>query len=174
ESALMADPTHEGRYEQLLERCEQQTANHPNLVRDALTALAVTRRGLTEDELLTYLGWPGEPLPARVWLPIFSAFEEAWLPNSELLELSPALRSAVFKRYLASEDALARAYQRFADYCAGCDLNERKVEEYPWLLSKARNWSQLYRVLSDLPFFAAAWKANPTEVCAYWGQIETH
>jgi tetratricopeptide (TPR) repeat protein len=169
----MADPTQEERYARVLVLCEQQTANHPNLVRDALTALTVARCGLREDELLTYLGWPSGPLPVQTWLPIYHAFEEDWLHRTEQLEMSPPLRNAVFRRYLASEEALTQAHQRFADYCAGCDLNERKVEEYPWQLAKARNWSQLYRVLADLSFFAAAWKASITDVRAYWAQIES-
>ena len=62
---------------------------------------------------------------------------------------------------------------RLADYFAGRELAERKVEELPWQLAEARAWQRLRDLLADLPFLAAAWSASEQEVKAYWARVET-
>ncbi len=58
-------------YRLVLERWEADyERDRSGLVRDAMRALWAARRGLSEAELLDYLGSGGEPLPAAHWAPL--------------------------------------------------------------------------------------------------------
>ncbi len=65
-----------------------------------------------------------------------------------------------------------RWHTRIADYFEQRDLDERKVDELPWQLSRAGAWDRLADLLSDPPFFEAAFSIEQYEVQAYWAEIE--
>jgi tetratricopeptide (TPR) repeat protein len=92
--------------EQVLARYETDfEADRPGLVRDAFTALWAARRGLAETELLDLLGpeGTGEPLPHRVWSPLFLAAGQALVVRSGLVGFAhDDLRRAVEDRYLTA------------------------------------------------------------------------
>jgi len=73
----------------------------------------------------------------------------------------------------AEQDQQA-AHMDLADYFKTRELSARKIDELPYQLSRAKSWNRLYNILSDLPFFHAAWSTNQFEVKAYWVQVENN
>ncbi len=52
-------------------------------------------------------------------------------------------------------------------------LKARAIDELPWQLAQLRMWQELFDLLGDLPFFAAAWQANEVEVRTAWSLVKT-
>ena len=161
-------------YDLVLERWEKDyERDRPGLVADAMRALWAARRGLSEAELLDFLGSGGGPLPAAHWSPLRLAAGDGLLSRSGLLTFGHAyLRRAVRDRCLAGEDRQRKAHAKLADYFEGQELGDRKVDELPWQLSRAGEWRRLYDLLADLSFFEAAWEADEEEVLARWAEVE--
>ncbi len=162
-------------YEKILERYEEDyERERPGLVRDSMTLLWAAKRGLSETELLELLGSEGQPLPRAVWSPLYLAAEQSLVNRSGLIGFfHDYFRQAVRNRYLPTEQARQVAHLRIADYFSTRDLGARKVDEEPWQLAEAKAWERLYALLSDLPFFCAAWHANQFEVKANWALVES-
>jgi tetratricopeptide (TPR) repeat protein len=163
-------------FEKILTRYEQDyDRDRPGLVRDAMRLIWAARRGLSEAELLEMLGSKGEPLPGAYWSPFFLAMEASLVNRSGLIGFfHNYLRQAVQSKYIATEAAQQAIHVRLADYFEARDLSERKLDELPWQLLRAKFWQRLYDRLSDLPFFKAAWKRNSSEFKGYWVQIEAN
>jgi hypothetical protein len=163
-------------FARILERYEQDyERKRPGLVGEALSLLWVSRRGLTEDELLHLMAdvQTGEPLPQAYWAPLYLAAEHALTSRDGRLGFfHDYLRQAVQQRYLPRREQRQTLHRRLAAYFAGCELTARTVDEWPWQLVQAGAWEELYRLLVDLDFFQQAWDANQYEVKAYWVQIE--
>jgi tetratricopeptide (TPR) repeat protein len=172
----LAAATPQALYDKILERYEEDYERHrPGLVREAMQLLWAARRGLAEAELLDLLGADGDPLPGAYWSPLYLAAEAALASRSGLIGFfHDYLRQAVEERYLPSEEAQRAAHSRLADYFQSRALSARQADELPWQLAQAESWPRLYALLGALPFFAAAWKADPFEVKAFWAQIEAN
>ena len=163
-------------YAKILARYEEDyERERKGLVRDAMTFLWAARRGLSESELLDLLGSNGIPLPHVHWSLLYLAAEHSLVNRSGLLGFFHSfLCEAVELRYLSNEKAKNNAHLCLADYFENRDLDERKIAELPWQLSKARAWQRLYNLLSDLSFFASAWNADDFEVKAFWTEVENN
>jgi nephrocystin-3 len=163
-------------YKRILERYEQDYDHYrPGLTRDAMSLLWASRRGLAESELMDLLGSGGEAFARAYWSPLFLAAEQGFVSRGGLLNFShDYLRQAVGSRYLSRKEARHEVHSRLADYFAGRGTHHRRIDEQPWQLSQAGDWNRLYYLLSDLSFFAAAWKRSRSEVMAYWTQVEAH
>lgn len=163
-------------YQKILARYEQDyERDRPHLVRDAMSLLWAARRGLSEAELLDMLGTNGEPLPRAYWSPLYLALEPALINREGVLGfLHNYLREAVGERYLGGEALGRDAHRRLANYFAGRELRQRKVEELPWQLARIEDWEVLRDVLADLEFFLLAWRMNKYDVQSYWAQVEAN
>ncbi len=162
-------------YEKILERYEEDyERDRPGLVGEAMSLLWAARRGLSEAELLDLLGSEARPLPRAHWSPLYLAAEASLVDRSGLLGfLHDYLRQAVERRYVPSAEAQRAVHLRLADYFHGRGvLDTRRVDEEAWQLAQARAWERLYALLAGLPFFNAAWQADPFQVKAYWAQLE--
>ncbi|MGR3177951.1 MAG: hypothetical protein ACUZ8E_07830 [Candidatus Anammoxibacter sp.] len=170
--------TIEGLYTKVLERWEKDyERDRPGLVREVMSLLWAARRGLSEGELLEMLGKDGSPLPGAHWSPLYLAAEHALVSRSGLISFfHDYIRQAVQRRFLSLEKEQNAAHLRLADYFNddAHRLEPRAVDELPWQLSKAGSYKRLYHLLTELPFFYAAYKANQFEVKAYWAQIESN
>ncbi|MFQ5644525.1 MAG: tetratricopeptide repeat protein, partial [Thiogranum sp.] len=162
-------------YEKILHRYETDYEHdRPGLVRDTMTYLWASRRGLSEAELLDLLGSDNEPLPHACWSPLFLAAEQALVRCSGLLNFAHGyLRQAVQSRYVYSEVQQQAAHTRLADYFEQEALNPRSVDELPWQLAQSRNWKRLHDRLADLPFIMAALDTHQFEVRGFWVEVET-
>ncbi len=166
-------------HDKLLERYEEDYERaRPGLVREAMTLIWASRRGLPEAYLLDLLGSDGAPLPQARWSPLALAAEHAFVSRAGLIGFANApLSEAVRARYLSSQADRDNAHLRLADYSAA-QVDSGKVdrgtaEELPWQLSQARSWQRLYEVLADTSFAQAVWAADELDLKTYWGQIES-
>ncbi len=73
-------------FEKVLERYENDyERERAGMVRDAMTLIWASRRGLSESELLELLGEDGKPLPQAVWAPFYVAAEHSFVSRSGLI-----------------------------------------------------------------------------------------
>jgi tetratricopeptide (TPR) repeat protein len=158
-------------YGRILERYEQDyEMERPGLVRDAMSLLWASRRGLTESELLDLLGSDGKPLPRALMSPLFLAAEESLVSKSGLLNFfHDFLRQAVEDRYLPGSEQKRACHLRLAEYFGGRDLDDRKADELPWQLSNAEELERLKDCLTDLPMFRIlSAESKKYELTGYW------
>ena len=140
-----------------------------------MTALWAARRGLAESELLEVLGTGDSPLPRAVWSPLFLTAEQSLTVRSGLIGFfHDYLREAVRRRYVPNERAEQESHLWLADYFESHDLGRRRLDELPWQLAWARAWQRVFDLLTELPFFQAAWTADQYEVKGYWARIEAN
>jgi len=161
-------------YEKVLERYEADyEPDRVGLVQDAMTLLWAARRGLSEAELLEMLGTDQGPLPRAHWSPLYLAAEQSLVNRSGLIGLfHDYMRQAVRDKYLSREEDQTNTHLRVAQYFADREISLRKVDELPWQMVKARSWNELYGLLSEMPFFRAAWDQNKFDVMSYWAVLQ--
>ncbi len=190
-------PTAERLYDQILQRWEQDyEGSRPNLVRDALGFLWASRYGLSERELLALLGSDGESLPYAVWAQLARAADRWIFNHSDRIMLThDSMRDAVRARYLESQTYLGSLRLKLVEffqvdphdvpsltfvignvdmYSAGGFIENmaRVVDEVPWQLSQACEWTKLAEWLA-VPAHVSEWSPiNDSDFRAYWTQIE--
>jgi tetratricopeptide (TPR) repeat protein len=170
----LAATTVEDLYEKILERYEQDyEGDRPNLVREAMSLLWAARRGLTENELLKWLGMMRSPLPRAFWSPLFLAAESSLIIRSGLICFGHAfLRTAVEHRYLNDDEKKQSAHLRLANYFSAEPLSLRRLDEQPWQDLQSEQWMNLRNTLTDLDLFEAAWDNDRrNEWIGYWTAI---
>jgi tetratricopeptide (TPR) repeat protein len=158
-----------------LERCENDFEQvRPGLVKDALSFIWAGRRGLIEADLLNLLGDGDNPLPSRIWSPLYLAMEESFVNRSgELDFFHDYLRLAVEKRYLADKQTKVIKHGTLANYFENLEgYPYRKIKELPWQISKTENWERLSILFKEWFFFVIAFQQNHLTIQKYWAQIE--
>jgi tetratricopeptide (TPR) repeat protein len=142
-------------YEKVLERLEEDyEEDRPELVKDAMSFLWASRRGLYESELLELLGDSDRPIPRAIWSPLNLAIEESLLSRGGLLNFfHNYLRMAVTKRYLADTEVQKAHHIQLADYFEKRETDERKADELPWQLCQAKEWARLKDIVTNIPIF---------------------
>ena len=162
-------------YEKILERYEHDYERDcPSLVKDAMSLIWASRRGLSETELLEMLGKDGQPLQRAIWSPLYLAADQSLISRSGLISFfHDYLREAVQHKYLPAEEDQIESHLRLADYFESREIGSRKVDELPWHLALISQWEKLVKLLSDVPFFEAIWNHRETDVLHYWFLIET-
>jgi len=162
-------------YEKVLRRYEKdyEPPEYPGLVRDSMSLIWASRRGLSETEILGLLGKEGKPLPQAYWAPLYLAAEHSLIDRSGLIDFfHDYLRQAVEDLYLPTVDDKKTAHIRLADYFAKQEMIHRTIDEYPWQLAEGDEWQRLYDLLGDLVFFEKAWELDEYDVKRYWANIE--
>jgi len=156
-------------YDAVLERWEEDyQRDRPRLVRDAMTCIWAARLGLSEAELLDLLGTDEGPLPRAHWSPLHLAAEHALAQRSgRLAFFHDFLRQAVEHRWLDEERAQHAAHHRLADYFDSEERWERRLEELPWQLQEATEWSKLLACVTDISTFKALYERDEYELLAF-------
>jgi tetratricopeptide (TPR) repeat protein len=145
----------------------------PGLVREVMSFIWASRRGIAETEILELLGQKGNPMPRAIWAPLFLALEDYLVCRSGLLTFfHEFLRKAVECRYLNNDSDKKKVHLQLSDYFETKNLDDRKVDELPWQLAQSESWNRLYEKLSDLDFFSIAWAKDSYDVKVYWSLIE--
>jgi tetratricopeptide (TPR) repeat protein len=172
--AYLSAPTIDELYQRILERYERDyERERPGLVRDSMSYIWASRRGLSEAELLDLLGSGGHPLPRAYWSPLFLAAEPGLVSRGGLLSFFHGyLRRAVERRYLAMDTVIRERHLALADYFARRPRGIRQVEEWPWQLQQGSAWGRLADLLGDQDFLAALDRAEDYAATAYWAKIE--
>jgi len=117
---------------------EDYNSGRDDLVRDALSHLVVSQRGLSEREFLELLGdrEHNRPLPQSFWSPFYLATREFFLNRSGYFWFfHDHLRRAVEERYVSSAEAHCEALFSLADF-------------YSEKISRDREQGGAYRLLS--------------------------
>jgi hypothetical protein len=141
--------TVEGILEQLLARLERPENHGQTLVTQSLGYLATGKNGLTEDELLDVLSRdknvvqdfgrrspespPVDRLPVIVWSRLYADINrymtQRRADGTVVMDFyHRQVGEAVRKRYLTSEEVLARVHQHLAEYFAGLDYWAESLE----------------------------------------------
>jgi len=171
---LLAADSIESLYSIILSRLDADYGKErPNLVKDVLSCLWASRKGLTEGELRQMLGTGGDDLP-QAWLsPLLIVLEQSLINRSGSISLfHDYLRNAVEERYFPTSGAKAAVHRRLADFFETQSSLHRRLEELPWQLAKAEEWMRLYQLLQAQEFWCALWEQSPYDVKHYWGLIE--
>jgi tetratricopeptide (TPR) repeat protein len=170
----LSAPTAPDLYLKILERYEQDyERERPGLVRDAMSLLLGSRRGLSEAELMDLLGADGQPLPRAYWSPLYLAAEASLVNRSGLLGFfHDHLSRAVENRYLPREQDRQDIREKLARFFAPQATMSRKADEVPWLWWRNRNWERLAHELTDLPMLEQLLRVDETQAFIYWKDIE--
>jgi tetratricopeptide (TPR) repeat protein len=163
--------------ELVFERCENDfETERPGLVKDLLCSIWGARQGLSEAELLDLLGKNGEPLAQGIWSPLHLALSESLLEHNGFIHFShDYFRQAVEKHYLSTQSERESVHRRLADYFQSMEgYPGRKVVELPWQYQQAKDWAELYRLLTDADYFQAQWSLDRYELYAFWVVLEAN
>ena len=164
-------PTPDALFDLVLERLEQDyEGERLGLVREVMSLIWASRRGLAEPELLELLGQQGKPMARAIWAPLYLALEDSLVSRSGLLTFfHNFLRKAVEGRYLSDEEHKKKGHLRLADYFETKGLDDRKVDELPWQLREAESWLRLKDCVTDMDMFLQLrTDAKQYEVTGYW------
>jgi tetratricopeptide (TPR) repeat protein len=154
-------------YEKILARLENDYEKEkPGLVGRMLSLLWVSKRGLSESELVEVLA------VTRVeFSPLFLALQENLTSRGGLLNFfHDYLRIAVEKRYLsASARQKTEHHCILGNYFEKCVDVTRKADELPWHLEKTENWPSLKNCVTDIPVFLKLYsRQRKFELIRYW------
>ena len=157
-------------YERVLERLEQDCGIE--VVSKVMTALWVSRAGLSEPELLEIT-----ELTPLEWSPIDLALEGSFGRNgNRLLFDHQYLRDAVRDRYLATKEAIEDARDNIITWLQCFPrLEDRVMEEYPWQLQEAGLPSVLEDFLMQINLLADIVSCRGArEICGYWQAVRSY
>ena len=146
------------------------------LVRDALSLIWASRRGISETELLVCLEKRGKPLPPAFWSPLRLALGEGLIERAGRLGFfQDHLRQAVESRYCRTAAARARAHRKLADYFEQQPPGERRLDELPTQLERAGEWTRLRDCLTLPEVFEPFMEDRRIhELNAHWEALEKH
>jgi len=182
-------------YQRILARWEADYDGGIELVRNAMSLLWSSRRGLSESELLDLLGANELPLPRAIWSPFYLAADQTLVNHSGLLTyFHEYLRQAVEERYLPGQEERRAVHQRVADYFAvpreivrlqvetfqnekyiqqlAPQYSVRQTGEVLWQLAAAGSYRRLSQFLCDGIFLYGAWNIDKLDVKHYWAELE--
>ena len=155
-------------FEQVLSRLEQD--HGVELVSGAFSQIAASRYGLSENELLQLLKREGEEqFPRILWARLSRSISTYLVQRGELIGFfHRQLAEAVSSRY----PELKTKHAKLASYFATAPP-DRKLDEYPYQLQQAQDWTTLAKALSDLTFFDYAYAHNRKyEWIGYWRSLD--
>ena len=181
-------------FEQVFERLEKEFGS--TLVPQVLRLIACSRRGLAGPDLVELTRDLNEaaddlyPLLRQLepylhrrdglydfyHMSIRRAVERHYLKwESEEDQQDPWLRWNPDRRPPAGDptEPEIETRDRLIGWLTNDRLAPRSLDELPWQLAQLRMWQELFDLLGDLSFFAAAWQANEVEVRTAWSLVKT-
>ncbi|XP_060078987.1 uncharacterized protein LOC132558436 [Ylistrum balloti] len=121
-----------------------------SLVKDTTTAIWCSHRGMAEGELTEFLD-----VPSALWSPFYLSLVENLVNRNGVVNFfHDHLRQAVEKKYLSTPEEKKEGFKKLADYFSTKSLDDRVVDELPFLLGKAGELEQLKETISDLQVFS--------------------
>mmetsp|Transcript_5855 Transcript_5855/g.14923 ORF Transcript_5855/g.14923 Transcript_5855/m.14923 type:complete len:799 (-) Transcript_5855:1102-3498(-) len=172
---LRLAPTTSSLFERVLQRWEQDVVERaPELVRDALSLLCLSKSGLSESELFHMLNHPR----AEVWK-FLQSMREYLIDRAGLLSFRyDHLRQAVTARYLNAEDLQQSVHRRLADYFVSTQFAgslARKCETLPFHLLASNSFYLLKCVLTEPEVFLHLHRSQRRhQLKYYWQRIKDH
>ena len=185
---LLSAPDIPGLYMLILSRWEHDyERDRPHLVRDVSRLLWAARRGLSETELLELLGDDSGPLAHAAWAPLALAAKQTFTNRDGLIGAAHRHASqAIQHRYLPDTTLIRETHRRLANYFRTTSALQhvseerwrsavrRALDEIPWQLAEARDWTELSDLLANPAVTAVLNDSAPFELRRYWTRIESH
>lgn len=157
-------------FDRLLNRIEEDFSAGCDLVCHALTLIAVSEHGLTEDELLTILD-----CRQLDWHLFFCAFYGHFIVKNGLITFSHQyMASAVEVRYHTTDDSQTASFrQEIISYFNKVDnddktLSDRSVSELAHQYYNLADWDNLYNTLLIFNSFDSFYCRNQSLLALYW------
>ncbi len=143
----------------------RETAENPSAV-TALAALASCRRGLSAEQLATVAAAPDmDELPALLR-------NQVYMANGRLTLAGPDIRDAVRRRYLADGADRQALQARVAAHLRD-PLSADALDQCPWMLVRAGDWTGLAGLLGDRPvlddLLRSGWQDDLIATWRLWG-----
>jgi tetratricopeptide (TPR) repeat protein len=146
-----------------------------NIVKNVCSLVWASRHGLQQAELMSILQQHDE-ISEELWLQVFSTLEDLFFSSSGLLNFANVdIRAAVESEFLSNHAERKQFHSYIADYFRSSveSYPPRKVDELPWQLEKAEQWSALREILSDLHVFLKIYTpTNKFDLFRYWRSVE--
>jgi len=148
-----------------------------DLVKESLCLIGASRRGLSEGEILDVIERDHHSVSRLEWTAFFLAAENALLNRGGRLTFAHSqLAEVVNSRWLDQPSVMHRYRRRlaafFRDHAA---LDDRRIDELPWLLLKLEDWDGLRDVLTDVDTFLRMRKSRNRQALMYWwSTLEAH
>ncbi|XP_013386754.1 TPR repeat-containing protein DDB_G0287407-like [Lingula anatina] len=143
--------------------------SRPGLVKDTTAAIWCSHKGMSEGELRDLLD-----VPPAVWSPFYLSLEDNLVNRNGILNFfHDHLRQAVESKYLPTEEEKLKGYKTLAEFFEKRELDGRKVEELPFLQSKAGELEKLQATISDLNIFKRLVESEDGkfDLIKYWTKV---
>ena len=157
-------------FDRVLARMEDDYSANEDLVRHALTLIAVSERGLSEDELLSIIG-----CRQLDWHLFFCAFYNHFIVKNGLITFSHQyMASAVESRYHTSDKSQVASFrQELISYFNKIQnedksVSDRRVSELAHQYYSLADWDSLYGILLDFDAFGYFYNDNQPLLGKYW------
>ncbi|XP_072039857.1 uncharacterized protein [Amphiura filiformis] len=144
----------------ILERLEADfdhgTFPRPGLVRDATVAIWCSHRGKSEQELVNFL-----KVPSHIWSPFYLSLEENLVNRNGIVNFfHDYMRQAVEQKYLPTPEDKQKGYLALADFFRRQDIDDRYVDEMPFLLGQAGELTRLKATILNIAVFQRLMKTE--------------
>lgn len=134
------------------------------IVQNALRFIYVSRKGISEQELLDLLSPDKKTrLPVYYWSPFYLAFENSFVNHSGLINFShDYLKKAVWETYIQTSEEEKKIHRHAASYylARGNPISKRIADELPWHLVSSGQFKRLFKLLLEPDIFNYMWKNN--------------
>lgn len=137
-----------------------------NFVKSILSLLAVSRNGLTEEEILAITG-----VKHLQWSQFFCSFSAHFtIKNGRLLFSHSYIRDSIIHRYLNDLSWINKCRKKIIAYFK--DKNSRKsIEELLCQYEAIEDYPSMHRVLLNLRLFRLYFNLHPYELGRYWTKL---
>lgn len=180
----------------LFDRLSEESNHGPVLTKYALSYLAASRYGISEDEILEILSADQDVmndyqqrrsqfspdikgLPPIVWSRLYFDLEpylnEQMADGVMLLGFyHRELKDVAEQDYLTTEVKAAIHTRLVAYWSKSGENHPRKLSELPYHLSQLKQWEKLSQLLCQPDFFIASYQRDKFDVLYFWSLIEAN
>lgn len=157
-------------FDKVLQRMEVDYSSKSDLVRHALTLIAISEQGLSEDEILNIIGIRRQPLE---WHLFFCAFYNHLVVKNGLVSFSHHyMRDAVSRRYYTANNCEMVSYRHeITDYFLKIANTNRRLSELTYQYFMLCEKDNLYHMLANVVTFDYFDSANRLLLGLYWRSL---
>lgn len=149
------------------EDCEKE---RKDLIKELLSLLWASRKGLTEKELLDISG-----VPLLYWSALNNSLENHLIRRNGLLNfLHDHIKQAIEKYFLKTEKTKNDIHLKLAKYFSKNPLSDRSLEELPYHLKQTKQWNKLKNYLTDIDVFLRIYETDEYDLVNYWRSLDEH
>lgn len=140
------------------------------LVRHFLSLIAVSRDGLSEDEILEITGIKDTPF---LWSQFFCSFRQHMVVKNGLISFSHNyIREAVEERFINGQDEWVRSCREEITDQFKEIYSHAAMREIPYQYDQLGEWGKLHDYINDYRFLFYCMDKNEVEIGTYWRHIE--